>query len=101
MTRTVLLYAQDNRGLGHVTRALTIARHVLAAYPDCVAYIATKSALAGDMTLPERCDYIKLPGRLPAGPAATEDAEAAARQRFREIRGRLLREAALSLAPDL
>src|SRR5438034_10155470 len=61
--RTLLLYAQDDRGLGHVNRTLTIARHLLAAYPNCVAYIATKSPLAG-FTLPERCDYIKLPTLL-------------------------------------
>ncbi len=52
--RTLLLYAQDNRGLGHITRALTIAGRVLETYPDLVAYIATKSALGG-FTLPERC----------------------------------------------
>src|SRR5205809_3796852 len=61
--RTLLLYAQDDKGLGHVNRTLTIARHLLAAYPNCVAYIATKSPLAG-FTLPERCDYIKLPTLL-------------------------------------
>src|SRR5687768_16791826 len=32
--RTILFYAQDNRGLGHINRTLTIARHVLAAYPN-------------------------------------------------------------------
>ena len=26
---TMLLYAQDNRGLGHINRTLTIARHLL------------------------------------------------------------------------
>ena len=58
-TRTLLLYAQDSRGLGHITRALTIARRILAAYPTSVAYIATKSPVASNFTLPERCDYIK------------------------------------------
>ena len=52
-SRTLLLYAQDNQGLGHVTRTLTIARHLLAAYPDTVAYIATRKEcyrrLANDM----------------------------------------------------
>jgi len=33
-TRTMLLYAQDNRGMGHINRTLTIVRHVLAAHPD-------------------------------------------------------------------
>src|SRR5437762_1769691 len=93
--RTLLLYAQDNQGLGHVTRTLTLARHVLARHPDCIAYIATKSPLAG-FTLPERCDYIKLPTLLTAGtvrPTAAE--EEAAKQHFRTIRGAILRDAVL------
>ena len=42
-TRTLLLYAQDHKGLGHITRTLTITRHLLAAYPSAVAYVATES----------------------------------------------------------
>ncbi|TMH86108.1 MAG: hypothetical protein E6H42_04990 [Betaproteobacteria bacterium] len=100
-TRTLLLYAQDNQGLGHVTRTLTLARHVLARHPDCIAYIATKSPLAG-FTLPERCDYIKLPTLLTAGTARpTAAEEEAAKQHFRRVRGEILRDAALGLAPDL
>ena len=101
--RTLLLYAQDDKGLGHVTRTLTIARHILARHPNCIAYIATKSPLAG-FTLPERCDYIKLPNLLPPPPGAgqwTVDQEEAAKRHFRRIRGQILRDAALGLAPDL
>src|SRR5437773_2299752 len=99
--RTLLLYAQDNKGLGHITRTLTIARHLLARHPNCVAYIATKSPLAG-FTLPDRCDYIKLPTLLTAGTAQpTAAEEEAAKQRFRTIRGAILRDAVLGLVPDL
>jgi len=84
-TRTVLLYAQDSKGMGHITRTLTIARHLLAAYPDTVAYIATESPITGDFALPERCDYIKLPAA--AG--------------LRALRAQLLHDTALGLAPDL
>src|SRR5216117_1634331 len=101
--RTLLLYAQDNQGLGHITRTLTIARHMLARHPNCVAYIATKSPLAG-FTLPERCDYIKLPVLLYPPPGArqwTADQEKAAKQHFRKVRGQMLRDAVLGLAPDL
>jgi len=101
--RTLLLYAQDDKGLGHVTRTLTIAQHILARHPNCIAYIATKSPLAG-FTLPERCDYIKLPNLLPPPPGAgkwTVDQEEAAKRHFRRIRGQILRDAALGLAPDL
>ena len=44
--RTVLIYAQDNKGLGHVTRTLTVARHILERHPRCVAYIATGGVCA-------------------------------------------------------
>jgi predicted glycosyltransferase len=100
--RTVLLYAQDNQGLGHVTRTLTIARHVLAAFPDVVAYITTKSPISSNFTLPERCDYIKLPTLLTPGTLRRTAAdEEAAKQHLRRIRGHILLEAALGLAPDL
>ncbi|PYP00785.1 MAG: hypothetical protein DMD57_15760, partial [Gemmatimonadetes bacterium] len=101
-TPTVLLYAQDHQGLGHISRTLTIARRVLAAYPTFVAYIATKSPVAANFTLPERCDYIKLPTLLTAeGVERSPAEEEAAKQRFRTIRGQILRAAALGLAPDL
>ena len=90
--RTLLLYAQDSRGLGHINRSLTIARNVLAAYPNLVAYF----------TLPDRCDYIKLPTRLDPGETEqTVEELALAKQHFRNIRGQMLRDAALSLVPDL
>ena len=100
--RTLLLYAQDSRGLGHITRSLTVARQVLASYPDLVVYITTKSPIAENFVLPERCDYIKLPTRLtPDSIQQTPGEEEAAILRFRGIRGRLLREAALGLSPEL
>src|SRR5918996_5597133 len=100
-TRTVMLYAQDTRGRGHINRTLTIARHILAAHPTCVAYIATKSPLAG-LTLPERCDYVKLPTRLTPGTVrrTEEEAEAVSR-RFQALRSRILQEVVQGLAPDL
>src|SRR5438552_12232487 len=58
--RTILLYSQDRRGLGHINRTLTIARHLVAAHPNLVVYVATKSAIASHFSLPERTDYIKL-----------------------------------------
>src|SRR5206468_12734670 len=72
------------------------------AYPDCVAYIATKSPIANNFTLPKRCDYIKLPTRLTPGTIQqTVEEEEAAIGRFRKIRSQILREAALGLAPAL
>jgi len=99
-TRIVLLYAQDNRGLGHINRTLAIARHILAAHPTWVAYVATKSPIAGGFTLPERCDYIKLPRSLAGTVPRTED-EVEGVSRFRALRSRILQETVQALAPDL
>ena len=99
--RTILLYAQDGKGMGHITRSVTIVRHLLAAYPDAVAYIATESPIINEFTLPERCDYLKLPSRLAPVEALEIEEEDAARDHFRNVRSEILRVAALGLAPDL
>jgi predicted glycosyltransferase len=94
--RTVLLYAQDSKGMGHVARTLTIARHLLAAYPNTVAYIATESPITSEFSLPSRCEYVKLPTHWLSWADHEEDTE-----HLRDDRARLLCEIALRLAPDL
>jgi predicted glycosyltransferase len=99
---TLLFYSQDSKGMGHVTRNLTIARHLLAAYPNAVAFLATESPVLDDFRFPERCDYIKLPRRLtPHGAHETHEETVAAKDHFRDVRSSMLREAVLGLAPDL
>jgi len=102
-TRTFLMYAQDGKGMGHITRTTTIAKHLLAANPNWVAYITTESPVIGEFTLPDRCDYLKLPRRMsPTTLVETESEHEAAIDYFRiHVRSRILREAALALAPDL
>jgi len=100
--RTLLCYAQDNRGLGHINRTLTIVRQVLATYPSFVAYVVTKSRLTNNFILPRRCDFIKLPTRLtPETSQQTAEEEEESTRHFRSIRARILREAALGLSPEL
>jgi predicted glycosyltransferase len=100
--RTLLLYAQDRRGFGHINRTLTIARHLLATYPSLVTYIVTRSAITGNFTLPERCDYIKTPTRLtPKTIQRTEENDECSNVHFRKIRSQILRDTALMLSPDL
>src|SRR5207247_6387314 len=100
--RTCLMYAQDSKGMGHIVRSVTIARHILAAFPKTVAYLATESPIAGDFPLPDRCDYVKLPMRLSLnGGFAPDSEELDARDRFRGVRSRILQEGALGLSPDL
>src|SRR6266576_86267 len=100
--RTLFLYAQDTHGLGHVTRTLTIARHVLARYPNALAYVATASPVAGQFALPPRCDYIKLPTLLtPDGVRLAPPQEEEVKRHFRRVRGAILRDAVLGLEPDV
>src|SRR6266487_1304098 len=100
--RSWLLYTPARPARGCTSGRLTIARHLLARYPNAVVYLVTKSALAGHVTLPERCDYIKLPSLLtPGGWQRTALEEEDAKRHLRELRGTILRDAALGLAPDL
>jgi predicted glycosyltransferase len=100
--RTLLLYSQDTRGLGHITRTLTIANHVLETFPNCVAYVVTRSKVARDLPWPHRCDFIKLPARrTPKTVVRTDEEEEASLVQFRTLRSQVLRDVALGLAPDL
>src|SRR2546430_7006547 len=98
--RTLFLYAQDTHGLGHVTRTLTIARHVLARYPNAVAYVATASPVAGQRALPPRGGYIKLPTLLtPHGVRLAPPPEEGGKRPFRRPPGAILRDAVPGLEP--
>lgn len=94
----ILLYAQDQRGLGHINRTLTIARHLLEAHPRAVAYIATRSPINNGFVMPERCDYIKLATRI-IPDCFQRDVED--KRHFRRARRHMLRDAAECLSPDL
>ena len=100
--KSLLVYAQDTRGLGHITRTLTITQHLLDAHPNCVGYIVTRSKFAHTYALPQRCDYIKIPSRkTPHTFTWPPDADEASKKHFTRLRGQLLRNVAVGLAPDL
>ena len=99
---TIALYAQDKHGLGHINRTLAIARRLLAAQPRAVAVILTKSGIPSIFSVPERCDFIKLPVRItPAEVTQTAAEQEAARARHRALTRQLLRDAVVGLAPEL
>ena len=100
MPLKILIYAQDKRGLGHVRRALLIARALLDARPDAAVLLATKSAWPASVHLGRRFDFIKLPAELTLG-AATEEERDAEREAIRALRRDLLRDTVLRLAPAL
>ncbi|HYY90909.1 MAG TPA: glycosyltransferase [Candidatus Dormibacteraeota bacterium] len=97
-----MLYAQDGKGMGHITRSLTIARHFLEVYRNSVAYIVSESPLVDEFSLPARCSYIKLPTHLAALPLPnTPEEDEAYNQHVSDYRAQILRKLALDLAPDL
>src|SRR5437899_7108831 len=99
---TFLLYAQDGKGMGHITRSLTIASHLLEAYPNSAAYIVTESPLTEELVLPTGCTYVKLPTHQASAslPKKEEDDEAY-NQHISDERAKILSTLTLKLAPDL
>ena len=99
---TILLYAQDGKGMGHITRSLTIARHLLGACPNLAARVVTESPLLDGFPLPNGCAYVKLPTHSASTALAkTEEDDEAYNQHLSDERARILRDVALELAPDL
>jgi predicted glycosyltransferase len=97
-----VVYAQDTRGLGHITRTLTITQHLLDAHKSYVGYIMTRSKFAHTYTWPQRCDYIKIPARkTPHIFHWPREVDEASKRHFTSLRGQILRDAVLGLAPDL
>ncbi len=97
-----LLYAQDSKGMGHITRSLTIAQHLLEAYPKSIAYIVSESPMIDEMQLPTMCSYIKLPTHLASvSLPKTQEEDEAYNQHVSDYRAQILRNLALELAPDL
>ena len=100
MPITILVYAQDSTGLGHVRRCATIAKALLERRPDTAVVLATKSRWPASFGLGPRFDYLKLPGQVTQAAATPieRDAEVAA---VRGLRRALLREAVTHLRPRL
>jgi predicted glycosyltransferase len=100
MLTTILIYAQDTTGLGHIRRCTTIARALLERRSDTAVLLATKSRWPASFDLGERFDFLKLPAQLTqaASTAAERDAAGSA---VRSLRRALLREAVMHLRPQL
>lgn len=102
VARRFMFYSHDTFGLGHIRRTLAIASHIAATVPNSEALIVTGSPLADTFTMPPHVDFIKLP-------AVTKHADGSYGARtlrldfdsIRELRARLLREAAHVYAPDV
>lgn len=101
-SRKFLLYAQDGKGMGHITRSFTIARRLLETYQNSIAYIVSESPIIDEFSLPARCSYIKLPTHLASLPLPnTPEEDEAYNQHVSDYRAEILHKLALELAPDL
>ncbi|TMM04006.1 MAG: hypothetical protein E6G10_06265 [Actinobacteria bacterium] len=100
MAVRVFMYAQDNRGLGHVRRCAIVAEALLRRRPDAAVLLATKSPWAPTIAAGERFDVLKLPEHLARGTLSGDErrAESSALHRLRRV---LLREAVTHFRPDL
>jgi predicted glycosyltransferase len=110
---TMLLYAEDFRGVGHVNRSLTLIRRVLATHDRATAVLVTGSRVPDIFEFPPRADFIKLPPRRPwtysgQTPEKAEEArlelgggDAELKERYCRLRSAVLRAATLELAPDV
>jgi predicted glycosyltransferase len=112
-TGTILFYAEDIRGLGHVSRCLAVARRVLQLRENVTALMVTGSRVPDVFVLPPRCDFIKLPTRRPwasSGQSREEIEQARLRlkgadaelgQRYVRARSAILRDVVQEVAPDV
>lgn len=66
--QTVLLYAHDTYGLGHLRRNLAIAGHLLAERPGTRVILMSGSPVAERFDLPEGLALVRLPPVVKVGP---------------------------------
>lgn len=100
MPTTILMYAQDTKGLGHIRRSITIARSLLELRDDVAVLLATRSSWPGAFELGPRFEVLRLPHRF-VEPAATPEEQPREAIAARGLRQALLREAVVHLRPSV
>jgi predicted glycosyltransferase len=58
----ILMYSHDTYGLGHIRRTMAIAAHLRDPYTNIL--ILTGSTLVGRFSLPDRIDFVRIPGMI-------------------------------------
>ncbi len=105
---TVVFYAQDSRGLGHINRTLAVAQRMVAANEHVNAVLVTDSRMPDVFSWPPRCDFLKLPrvpwkgvGQPAALKRATRERLGSLGERYGRLRREMLIDVVRELAPDL
>ena len=61
-TYNILMYSHDTYGLGHIRRTMAIASHLL--QENINILILTGSPIVGRFSVPERMDFVRIPGMI-------------------------------------
>ncbi len=96
-----MIYSHDSFGLGHIRRCRTIAHALAEAFPKLKVLIVSGSPIIGSFDFKARVDFVRVPGiiKLRNGDYVPLS-EHASIQETTALRSSLLKEAAVSFAPD-
>ena len=98
----LLVYTQDGLGLGHLRRASSVATEFLGGDPDGSVLTISDSPLGTLLRDVPNHDYLKLPAIVKAGPGDWHSLSLPLEfHEMRELRGRLILEAARAFQPDV
>lgn len=100
--KRIMLYSHDTFGLGNIRRMLTVAMHLVDAFPDASVLIVSGSPMLHAFRIPPRVDYLKLPclSRTQAGDYTVKFLDMPFDETVR-LRANLLVSAILDFEPDL
>ncbi|HUY60602.1 MAG TPA: glycosyltransferase [Candidatus Dormibacteraeota bacterium] len=100
--RSILLYAHDTYGLGHLRRNLAIADHLLRAHPGLQAVLMSGSPVAERFTLPAGLSLVHLPPVVKVGPERYRPRDQRLDLRLvRRARTAIMADVARRLRPDV
>lgn len=100
--KRIMVYSHDTFGLGNIRRMLTVAMHLVDAFPDASVLIVSGSPMLHAFRIPPRVDYLKLPclSRTQAGDYTVKFLDMPFDETVR-LRANLLVSAILDFEPDL
>ena len=99
---SVLLYAHDTYGLGHLRRNLAIASHLLEGRPGLRAVLMTGSPVAERFDLPAGLDLVRLPPVVKVGPEQYRPRDRRLDPELvRRVRGAIMADVARRFAPEV
>lgn len=100
--QSILLYAHDTYGLGHLRRNLNIADHLLRAHPGLQAVLMSGSSVTDRFALPAGLSVVQLPPVVKVGPELYRPRDSRLDLRLvRRARSAIMADVARRLRPDV